>query len=158
MVAALAIILSTSGFAATAADSGAVSVRWPTLQPVVGPPIEPAQLDGRPVILVFWATWCGFCERHNARIERLHRAVDPQALRIVGMAIDGDAASVARLARQRGWTFPQVLDEGRLRPRFTPRRLVPMTCVVDAQGQPQPCIPGEMSEDDVMALRALAAR
>lgn len=111
---------------------------------------------GVPAVLVFWATYCGFCRRHNAHVDKLFRSVDPLRLRIVGIAVDGSADSVARYMSSQGFTFPVVLDRSGLRQRFTQRRVVPMTCLVDRDDRPGLCIPGEMSEDDVMQLARLA--
>jgi thiol-disulfide isomerase/thioredoxin len=128
------------------------AVTWPSLRLVDGGTLDAGRLNASPVIVVFWATWCGFCERHNARVERLHRTLQGGAPLVVGVSIDGDAAGVGRLARERGWTFPVAVDTGSIRRQFTPRRLVPMTCIVGTGGQVRQCIPGEMSDDDVMAL------
>jgi thiol-disulfide isomerase/thioredoxin len=127
-------------------STGPATVAWTSLRLADGSTLEAGRLNASPVIVVFWATWCGFCERHNARVERLHRSL------VVGVSIDGDAAAVGRMARERGWTFPVTVDTGSIRRQFTPRRLVPMTCIVAPGGQLKQCIPGEMSDDDVMAL------
>lgn len=154
-VAAMAAALVATALAAPAARAsgpGPVVVAWPTLRLVDGSTLEAARLQASPVVVVFWATWCGFCERHNARVERLFRSLQGGAPLVVGVAVDGDAASVGRKARDHGWTFPVTVDNGSMRRQFTPRRLVPMTCVVAPGGQLRQCIPGEMSDDDVISL------
>lgn len=135
-----------------AGAAGPVTVTWPTVKLVDGGMLDSGRLSASPVVVVFWATWCGFCERHNARVERLHRSLQGGAPQVLGVAIDGNPASVGRMARERGWTFPVTVDTGALRSQFTSRRLVPMTCIVGPAGQLQQCIPGEMSDDDVMSL------
>ncbi len=141
--------------AAVAAQAGDL-IPWPALQTVDGRPLA-AIGPGVPVIVVFWATWCGYCQRHNARIDALHRTVDAQRLRILGAAQDGDADAVQQYLRRHGYRFPNVLDRsGALRARFTERRILPMTCTVGADGRLLQSIPGEMSEDDVIGLARLA--
>lgn len=156
LLAAVAIALLIAA-GASPARAATQPVAWPTLRLVDGSTVAPEHWRGRPAVVVFWATWCGFCERHNARIERLFRSLDGRGPRIIGVSIDGNARSVGRLVRERGWTFPVTLDEGSLRRQFTPWRIVPMTCLLDAQGIVRQCIPGEMSEDDVMGLARLPA-
>ncbi|MDO9073671.1 MAG: TlpA disulfide reductase family protein [Rubrivivax sp.] len=144
-------------FAATAATAAAPHpVVWPILFGPDGRPIDTAGWQGVPVVVVFWATYCAFCERHNARIDKLHRTLDPARLRILGVAMDRDGAAVQQYVRRHDYRFPVVLEGGQLRARFTPRRVIPMTCTVDAEGRPRQCIPGEMAEDDVMELARLA--
>ena len=82
-------------------------------------------------------------------------AVDPQRLKVLGVVEGGDAAAARQEAARRDWRFPMVIDDGRLRARFTPRRVVPMTCLLAVDGRLAQCIPGEMSEADVMALASV---
>jgi thiol-disulfide isomerase/thioredoxin len=131
-------------------------IDWPALVSVQGEPLQMLPGQGVPGVVVFWATWCAFCRRHNAHLDRLYREADPQRLRILSVATDRDPALVLRHLQATGWRFPVVMNEGRLMARFTPRRMVPMTCVLDAQGRLQQSIPGEMAEGDVMALAKLA--
>jgi thiol-disulfide isomerase/thioredoxin len=137
--------------------AAALPIRWPTLQLVDGSTRAADHWAGTPLVVVFWATWCSFCKRHNARLERLYSTIDAQQLRILGLAIDGTAPSVARHVRAHGWRFPVALDDGTLRPQFTERRMVPMTCLVDRTGVVRERIPGEMDEADVLALPRSAA-
>ncbi len=135
-----------------AAAPAAAGIDWAGLKFAEGSRLDADRLKGAPVIVVFWATWCGFCERHNVRVERLYRSLQGQSPQVLGVAIDGDRVSVGRFVRARGWTFPVAVDDGSIRRQFTARRMVPMTCVVGASGDIRQCIPGEMAEDDVMAL------
>ncbi len=144
--------------AATASPLPGAAIDWPALVAPDGRAVDPAGWKGVPLVVVFWATYCAFCERHNGRIEQLHRTLDPARLRILSVALDRDVAAVQQYLRRHGYRFPVVLDGGQLRPRFTPRRVIPMTCTVGAGGQLLQCIPGEMAEDDVMDLARLALK
>ena len=57
---------------------------------------------------------------------------------------------------RRGWTFPVTLDWREAMAVLTRRQLTPQTITVDRQGRLKQVIPGEMTEDDVMQLAALA--
>lgn len=127
-------------------------VSWPRLRLLDGTEIEPAQWQGRSVLVVFWATWCSYCKRHNERLSRLYAARDETSPRVLALSVDGDAASVARHVRAQGWTFPVALDEGRLRPQLTDRLSVPLTVLIGPEGQVRERIPGEMTEDDLRQL------
>lgn len=136
------------------AQAGEV-IAWPAIADLDGRALATAYGPGAPVVLVFWATWCAFCKRHNPRIEQLHRSAGGKGLRVLGVNIDADAAAVRRYMATHGLSFPMVLDSGALRARFTERRILPMTCTVDRDGRLLQCIPGEMSEEDVMDLARL---
>jgi len=127
------------------------AVDWPVIQLLDGRSLSPASWREQPAVVVFWATWCAFCKRHNAHVEALHRASRGQ-LRVLGIALDRDADAVRQTMARQGWSFPVALDDGSLRARFTARRVIPMTCLIDRQGRLLQAIPGEMAADDVLGL------
>ena len=131
-------------------------IDWPPLRTVTGQALPPTHWQGVPAVVVFWATWCGYCRRHNAHVDRLYRSVDASRLRVLGVALDAEADLVRRYLQQTGYSFPTVADGAALRGRFSARRMVPMTCTVAADGRLLQAIPGEMSEDDVLGLARLA--
>ncbi len=151
--------LLATGFAEAAAappiERGETMV-WPTLKLLDGRLLSADDWKDRAAVIVFWATWCPYCHRHNARIDKLHRTAANEHLRVLGVAVDGDAAAVRQYMGANGYSFPVVVGDAGLRERFTVRRTVPMTGLVDRRGRVLQAIPGEMAEDDVLALASLA--
>lgn len=139
-----------------AAAPAAALLEWPDLDWISGENVPRSELKGVPVVVVFWATYCAFCKRHNAHVDKLFRAMDPKRLRVLSVAVDSDAAGVRQYMAANGYRFPVALDAGKLRARLTDRRVIPMTCTVDRDGRPGLCIPGEMAEADLIGLSKLA--
>jgi thiol-disulfide isomerase/thioredoxin len=133
-------------------------VVWPVIPLLDGSTLSPASWQGQAAVVVFWATYCPYCKRHNAHIDKLHRTVQGQPLRVLGVALDTDADAVRRYMASNGYSFPVALDGGGLRQRLTSRRIIPMTCVLDRQGRLLQAIPGEMFEDDVIGLARVLQR
>jgi thiol-disulfide isomerase/thioredoxin len=129
---------------------------WPTLRLLDGSTLAPASWQGQAAVLVFWATYCPYCRRHNAHVDALHLATQGQPLRVLGVALDRDTDAVRRYMASTGYRFPVVVDGAALRQRFTTRRVIPMTCVLDRQGRLLQSIPGEMAESDVLGLASAA--
>jgi thiol-disulfide isomerase/thioredoxin len=50
-----------------------------------------AGYHGRPLIVTFWATWCGPCRDEFPMIVGLAKEYGPQGLVVVGMSLDEDA-------------------------------------------------------------------
>jgi peroxiredoxin len=150
------LLAGATPWAQAAAPAVGDTIEWPTLGLIDGSTLTPQDLQGKAAVVVFWATWCAFCRRHNAHVDRLHREHGHRDLRILGVAIDSDAATVRRHLQTHGYAFPVVAGMPELRQRFTTRQVVPLTCVVDRRGRLRQAIPGEMSEADVLGLAAFA--
>lgn len=131
-------------------------IDWPPIQLLDGDTIEPTAWRGQAAVLVFWATYCPFCKRHNAHVDKLYRQTRGLPLRIIGVALDTDADAVRRYLSTNDYRFPVMLNGASLRDRLTPRHMIPMTCVIDRQSRLVQSIPGEMFEEDVLALGRVA--
>lgn len=54
-----------------------------------GTPFDWASLQGKPLLLNFWATWCPPCVKEMPELDRFHREFSPAGWQVVGLAIDG---------------------------------------------------------------------
>lgn len=133
------------------------TVDWPPIRLLDGSLLEPGSWQGQAAVVVFWATYCPFCRRHNAHVDKLAKAVAGRPLRVLGVALDKDEQAVRRYMAANGYGFPVTIDGAALRNRLGLRKVIPMTCVFDRTGRLLQAIPGEMSEDDVLELARLAA-
>ena len=138
-------------------DPGA-PIDWPVISLLGGDKLDSAAWRGQPAMIVFWATHCRYCTRHNARVDKLYRSTKGQALRVLRVALDSDEEAVRRYMAANDCVFPVAMNGGVLRQRLTTRRVIPMTCGLDRQGRLVQAIPGEMSEDDLLRLARLLQR
>lgn len=156
VLAGLALAWARGLSAAEAPADPREAIAWPAMTLLGGETLDAEAWKDTAAVVVFWATWCPFCRRHNARIELLHRAAAGPHLRVLSVALDGDEAAVQRYMTTNGFNFPVVVGRPELRELFTKRRVVPITCLVDRRGRLVQAIPGEMAEADVLVLAALA--
>lgn len=127
-------------------------VPLPRLPLLDGATLTAADLHDTAVVLVFFTTTCTYCRRHNARLDPLVQATRGQPLRVIGVAGDTDTAAVRDYVRQQAYRFAVTVDADHLRALLTPRRVVPLTCVIDRAGRLREVIPGEMAEADLLGL------
>jgi len=112
---------------------------------------------GKPILVLFWASWCGPCSKEAPAIERFARSSQGRQ-RIVGVDWS-DARSGARsfIARY-GWTFPNVRDgEGTVGNSYGLENL-PTTFVIGARRQILAELHGPQSQASLERALASAER
>ncbi|WP_261996867.1 TlpA disulfide reductase family protein [Stenotrophomonas sp. Ste96] len=109
----LTIALPMASFAApptTAAPAGQAApvLHWTDLD---GAPASLAQWRGRPVLLNYWASWCGPCLKELPDLQDFSQAQTsrPNGVHVVGVALD-DVESAKALRDQLRLTYPQLVE------------------------------------------------
>jgi peroxiredoxin len=90
----------------------------------------------RPVVILFWATWCQPCTQELQLYQSLYQRYGGR-LMVVAIALDGpdSIAEVGPTARQLGLTFPVVTDlDTQVTTMYNPRRAQPFSVWIDRGG------------------------
>ena len=69
-----------------------------------------SQLRGTPVLLNFWATWCGPCRHEMPFLQQLYLDWPTDELALITVNVAEDSSDVSRFMQEQGLSFPVLLD------------------------------------------------
>lgn len=100
---------------------------------------------GRPSLVLFWASWCGPCEKEAPAVERFAESGVGRG-RIVGVDWNDGLSGAKSFIAENRWTFPNVRDsEGTVGDAYRLAGL-PTTFVLDGRGRIRATLRGPQSE------------
>lgn len=84
-----------------------------TLKNIDGQTVSLSDFRGQPVIINFWATWCGPCRVEMPHLQAAYEAHQPDGLVVLGVNLTerDSPQAVPDFLAEFGLTFPVVLDE-----------------------------------------------
>lgn len=105
------------------------------LQGLNGQPYSLDQLGGKPVVINFWASWCGPCRVEAPELVKLYKKYGKQVeIYAVNLTASDSIEGAKAFANEFGFTFPVLLDDqGEVAKayRITP---IPTTFFVNGDG------------------------
>lgn len=141
------LILSLGGMAGCSSNSTSTRGYHPSnipsniatdfqLRNLDGQVVSLSSLQGKPVLLNFWTTWCLPCREEMPLLQEVFEdgGWKDEGLVILGVDVGESAFTVAEFMRTNGYTFPVLLDvEQNVAPDYNIRS-IPTTFFIDRNG------------------------
>jgi cytochrome c biogenesis protein CcmG/thiol:disulfide interchange protein DsbE len=138
--------LAWLGFVALTVAADVAAPVPATAQQEIAPPFAVRSLEGkmvrltdfrgRPLVLDFWATWCGPCRAGMPHLNEIHSRYADRGLVVLGLSVDeGSPASVRRFADRLGVKFPLAMANDQILDLYGPIRSIPTTFFINRRGE-----------------------
>jgi thiol-disulfide isomerase/thioredoxin len=106
---------------------------------------DPADIDGKPMVVEFWATWCGPCKQSIPHLTKLQKKYGADRLNIIGVTNpdkDQDDAKIERFVKKQGsrmnyWVVSDEGEMGRDWMKAADQDGIPCAFIVGKQGKIQ---------------------
>lgn len=125
-----------------------------TLKDLSGRKVSLADYKGHPVVVNFWATWCGPCKLEMPWFQEFAAKYQPQGLEVLGLSQDDGASAqdIAKAAKHIGVTYPILMPDESVAKKYGGVDYLPETFYVDRAGKVVEVTAGAPSKDQMEAL------
>ena len=120
------------------------------LKTLDGDKVHLADLRGHPVMLSFWASWCGPCRHELPGLAKIYEEYKDKGLVILGINDEGKGAA-RKYSEQAKLTF-QTLDDGNLKAhRLYKVHSIPTIFLIDKNGKVVVFLKGSREPEKIKA-------
>lgn len=119
-----------------------------------GTVFRPAQIDGRVLVIYWWASTCPFCALQSPEMQKLWLAErsKPQGLHLLTLSIDRKREDALAYLQKKGYTFPTGFVTPEIQRVLPKPKGLPITLVRGRDGRVLQAEKGQLFPEDVEQL------
>lgn len=119
-----------------------------TLEDLRGDKVSLSSFKGKPLLINFWATWCGPCKIETPWLVELQKEYSPKGFQIVGISTEGDElkpddtdgwahdkAAIAKFVKEYHMQYPVLINGDSLASEYGGLEAMPTSVYVNAEGK-----------------------
>jgi thiol-disulfide isomerase/thioredoxin len=120
----------------TRASAGDAQAPAFNVKSVEGKAIRFSDYRNRPVIVDFWATWCGPCKASMPHLNNVQERYAKNGLAVIGVSVDESGpAPVKKFANGLGVRFTIAMANDEVLDAYGPIRSIPTTFFINRKGE-----------------------
>lgn len=125
-----------------------------TLKDLSGKKVSLSDFKGHPVMVNFWATWCGPCKLEMPWMQEFSAKYQPQGLEVLGLSQDDGASpkDIADAAKHIGVTYTILMPDEDVAKEYGGVDYLPETFYIDRAGKVVDVTAGAPTKDEMQAL------
>jgi thiol-disulfide isomerase/thioredoxin len=138
---AILVVILTAGLVITGCTTGSepiatVGEAAPNfeLQNLDGQSISLSSLKGSPVLINFWATWCGPCVSEMPYIQEINKEWSDKGLIVLAINLGDNASQAEQFLQDHNLSLPVLLDTNKVVAPKYGIRAIPTTFFIDKNG------------------------
>jgi peroxiredoxin len=135
------------GMLEVAPEIGALAPDFALVDARTGERVQLSALEGQPVLINFWATWCVFCVDEMPTIQKAYERHESEGLVVLAVDVQETRSKAANFGDHLGVTFNLLMDsEGAVADEYRVSTM-PTSYFVDRVGVIQSIAVGEMDRE-----------
>ena len=127
-------------------------LRLPHVTLFDGTVFQPAQADGRVLVIYWWSSTCPFCALQSPEMQKLWQSQAAHGLQMLALSVDRTQQEAQTYLKKRGYTFPCGFVTPEVQRIMPKPRGLPVTLVRGRDGRVLQAEKGQLFPEDVEQL------